>query len=208
MELYVDDQPVTLDAGSPLTLQQVIEQARAEVDKKQRVIVGVQCDGRELAGPELDAQLPEPATDFKRIDLLSTRADKLVRDALDQAITVLEETSGEQEKTAALFTEGKTAEAAEALGECIGQWMQIHQSIAYSAAFLNLDTNVVMVDDQPLEALLNEVCDQLRQIKEVLQVGDHVLLADILQYEFETIREKWRAAIECLRELTAATQAT
>jgi len=198
MEVYLDEQAIAVDTSPGRTLAQVIEAGRQAAADDERVIVSIQCDGVDLVGEQLDGQLTEPADRYQRVDLLSARAGQIVADALSQARTILDQADAERQRVADLLTRGETGEAVEVMSECFGGWAQVHRALAESIAFLGLDTAALQAGDRPLADMLGEIREQLTQIKEVLAVGDHVLLADILQYEFGETTERWRQGIDAV----------
>ncbi|HUU85181.1 MAG TPA: hypothetical protein VM243_16900 [Phycisphaerae bacterium] len=195
MEFYLDDREMR-PTGPAGTLGDVVEEARAQVAKDDRVIIAIRCDGADVANDDLAARLAEPVDRYDRVDLQSGRAEQLVSDALGQALQVLEDSGQLRAQVVEWLAQGETIQAKQGLVQCFQQWTQIHQAIAQSMAFLELDEKELIVEGRPLEAVLGDISGQLRQVKEVLEVGDDVLLADLLQYEFDAAIDKWRAAVQ------------
>ena len=198
MQAYLDNQAIAFEAGADQTLAAVIHQGRQEAAKGDRVIVGVQCDGLELAPEDMDAKFAEPADTFERVDLRSARAEQVVVNALRGASSLLADADRRREEVADLFTRGETTDGTVGLAECLNAWGQVHQAIAQSLLFLDLDTEAITVQGQPLEETIGEIREQLEQVKEVLQANDYVLLADLLRYEFGSATERWQAAIDAV----------
>lgn len=96
--------------------------------------------------------------------------------------------------------EGKTVEAAETLGECLRVWQQIHEAVGKSIEMLQLDPEQATVNEQPLFELISKPKEILLQVKEALQDRDHVLLADLLQYEFPEVTSRWHAVVAKLQQ--------
>ena len=60
-------------------------------------------------------------------------------------------------------------------------------------------TQQLRIRDEPLVNIIGMPKDTLLQVKGALEAEDHVLLADILQYEFTDVTERWHALISMLR---------
>jgi len=204
IEVYLDDREYSADLAASGTLGDLVEAVRAEVATSDRVIVGIVCDGIGLTD-DLEAKLAEPLDRFRRVDLQSGRAQELVRDALEQALNVLADTDHLREQAIDALTRGDQTEATQVLGDCFRHWSQIHLGIAQSLAFLGLDPQTLEVNGQPLESALAGIAERLKEVREALQAGDNVLLADTLQYEFDEAAETWKAAIEAVLARTTQT---
>lgn len=198
MDVYLDEQPLTV-SEMPSTLGELISRARETAAKGGRVIVSVFCDGRDISNNDLEARRAEPADSLSRVEFTSGHPAQIVQDALAQALTILDGTEPECARVVEWLTQGQTQQAATALGQCFRAWAQVHTAIIQSVALLGLDLETMVVNGQRLEAALLAIADQLKQVKEVLEAGDYVLLADLLQYEFGQSTGRWRGTIEAIQ---------
>ncbi len=198
MDVYLDDRPKALPDGDSVTLGELVEDAGREVAADDRIIVGIVCDGIDVNSGDLEAALAEPADHYDRIDLQSGSVESLVREALPQARQVLTDTESLRQQVIDDLTSGQTEQARTGLGECLRNWSQVHEAITQSIAFLKLDPGTLTVADQPLDVAINTIGRQLILVKDALTAGDDVMLADVLQYEFDQVRTAWDAAIEAI----------
>ena len=198
MKIYLDDQPVTT-GKTPETFGEAIALAKAVAAKDNRVIVSVLCDGQDVSNDDIEVREAEPAESFERVDFESGRPDQLVREAMSQALDVLDDTGPKRQPVVEWLTQGQSRQAAEALTDCFRSWAQVHTAIIQSIALLGLDLDKLEVNGQGIEPALLAIAEQLRQVKEVLEAGDYVLLADLLQYEFGQAINRWRGAIEAIQ---------
>ncbi len=206
--IHLDDRAFSPSGTVGRTLGDVVEEVRAAVAGDRRVIVGVVCDGIDVSGDDLNARLAEPVERFERVDLRTGQPEQLVGEAMRQALGLLSETDRRREQAVDALTRGDQQEATQALGECFRNWSQIHQGIAQSLAFLELDTHTFTVNGQPLESALAAIGEQLTQVRESLQAGDNVMLADTLQYELGESANTWKAAMEAILAHIAPDAAT
>ena len=133
---------------------------------------------------------------------------ELVQDTMVQAGTSLTETEAECDRIADCLTEGKTAEAMEALGKCMAVWQQIHDGVSKSLQLLRLDVTQIEIDGEPLIDLIARPKDVLLQVKQALECQDHVLLADTLKYEFSDVIREWHTVLAVIRRHADPREAT
>ena len=62
--------------------------------------------------------------------------------------------------------------------------------------YINL--NYLTVDDQKPTVIIDNLIDQLKNIRDAIQTGDVVGLADALGYEWPELTERWQQLIEAL----------
>ena len=206
MEIYLDDQTLTTPATTA-TLADVVAQAKEEAARDERVIASIVCDGVDVAGQDMEARLTEPADTFGRIDFTTGRPAELVSDALAQARNLLDETDRQREQVVEWLTQGENRQANDGLIECFQSWSRVHTAVIQSIALLGLDVQTLEVNGEGIDTVLGEITNQLKQIREVLLAGDQVLLADLLQYEFEQATNRWKGAIEAVLARTKSPSA-
>jgi hypothetical protein len=200
LDLFVDDKKVDDDRVVGGTLAETLRDVQAHCCPPPRILVGFRCDGAEVAGAAMASTLSRPAGSFELLEVFTSTREDLVADAMNQASASLEETEGVTQNVAELLMEGKASEGIERLGECIRMWQQIHDAVVKSLGLLRLDAEQLTVRDEPLLTALDRSKDVLLQIKGALQAQDHVLLADILQYEFSDVSDLWHTMIARIRQ--------
>jgi hypothetical protein len=200
MEIFVDDKRIETETEGGLTLGEALARVQSDHCAPRQVVVGVRCNGDEVAAEDMSDALEKPITNFDRIDVLTGTKEALVIDVMTQAANALDDSETESRRVAELLTEGKTVEARQNLGECLRAWQQIHDAVAKSIGMLGLDFEAIMVRDENLLSAISKPRDVLVQVRDALLAGDDVLLADILQYEFADVTTTWHAIIARLRQ--------
>lgn len=200
MDLFVDDKKVDDDRVVGGTLAETLRDVQARCCPTPRILIGFRCDGTVVAGAAMASTLSRPAGSFELLEVFTSTREDLVADAMNQASASLEETEGVAQNVAELLMQGKSGEGIEQLGECLRIWQQIHDAVVKSLELLRLDPEQVTVRDEPMLAALERPKDVLLQIKAALQVQDHVLLADILQFEFAEVTDMWHTLIARIRQ--------
>ncbi len=204
MDVFVDDQKVEFACEPSETLEQVIQRLQAQSCPSGSVIVGVRCDGVHLAEDELSKAMGRPATDYGCLEVVSSRPTTLVAEALNVASEMLTDADRGREQIAELFSEGKTDEGIAALADCLTVWQQVHDAVRKSIHMLGVDPHAIQVQGQPLQAALSVPMERLAMVRDALKDRDYVLLADVLQYEFEDVILKWQSLIETVKHLATA----
>jgi len=200
VDIFMNDNKVedlTFETG---TLEEALRCLQHEWCSPGHLVIGLKCDGLDIAHGEMAKALAKPVTEFKRLEVSTGRPGELVGEAMDQAMTALAETGRARTDVADLLTQGKTAEGIEALAESLSVWQQIHEAIAKSIRMLELEPDRVTIMGQPLEDAIGRPRDMLLQVKQALEAHDYVLLADVLQYEFDEVAELWKAVLAEIRE--------
>ena len=201
MEVLVDDKQVddAFIAGG-ITVEDALKHLQSEVCGPERMVVTLRCDGRDVPPHTMAEILQKPADSFGRLEILTGTKEALVSDALEQASACLSETQAACRRVAELLTTGSTDDAVRSLGECMAVWQQVHEAIGKSMEVLQLDSEAIMVNETPLVELIGKPKGTLLQVKEALVAHDYVMLADILQYEFDEVTEVWHQIIDRIRQ--------
>ena len=119
---------------------------------------------------------------------------------MNEASESLRQTESACQEIAVQINEGRVQEGISALAECVAAWQQIQDAVGKSLEMLQIDPRKISIRDEPLEDVIRKPADVLVQIKQALQAPDHVLLADILQYEFSQVVQQWQMIVARLRQ--------
>ncbi|MGB2985358.1 MAG: hypothetical protein WBE26_05695 [Phycisphaerae bacterium] len=200
MDVFVDDKRVDETFVGDGAIEDALRHVQSNLCAPDHLVVGIRCDGQDITGDTMVTTLRKCASSFGRLDVFTGARETLVTEAMDQASACLTDTADACQRVAELFTEGKTVEAAEQLGECLNVWQQIHEAVAKSLEMLQLDPEKITINDEPMIELIRRPKETLLQVRDALRIQDYVMLADILQYEFREVTELWHAIIAKLRE--------
>lgn len=190
MPIHIDDQPTTLAAAS---LRDLLAAARDQLAPAGRVVVEVRVDGESITGPALDDDQPTNTTSDIRV--YSAKPSELVVGVLEDVRTGLADSQKLQQQAAELLQQDEPARAMDLVKQSIDAWLQAQQAVGQSAQLLQLDLDAIRVDDQSVLERMNELIENLTELKDTVVAGDFVSLADALQYEWPEITERWDTAI-------------
>jgi hypothetical protein len=200
VEFFLDDDKIDAAFAGDRTVEEALRYVQSDLCPPGRMVVGLRCDGLDVHGDAMAATLGKPASSFQRLDVFTDTKGALVAEAMIQAAASLRQTETECGHVAELLIEGKTTQGIEALAFCVGAWQQIHEAVSKSIQMLGLDPEKTTINGQALLEAIAKPKEALLQVTNALQSQDHVLLADVLQYEFGDVTEQWYAIITDLRE--------
>jgi hypothetical protein len=196
MHIYVDDNPYAVSGLADKTLRQIAMDVRRDLAGKKRMLVAIYTDGQLVPSGELEAVLDCPAARYEKIDFQSAVPQTLAREVLQRAREMVVEAVPLGREAGELLSGGQTARAMELLGNCIGVWNQVQESLIKSTGLLGLDLSTLEVEGKKVNDLMEEFAAQLRQVKEALENRDYVQLSDILQYELQDVAPRWQALLD------------
>lgn len=201
MDIFLDDKPIeTAFLAEEATIEESLHQVQTALCSSAQVVVGFRCDGTDVPANEMAETLLKPVRSFERLEVFTGTTGSLVTDAMEQAARCLCDSETACQEVANLLTQGLTSEATTMLGECLRTWQQIHEALGKSIEMLGLDPETAQAGGETLVALIQQPMGTLLQVKEALQAQDYVLLADVLQYEFQEVAQVWHNIIGHLRE--------
>ncbi len=201
MELFVDNHLVDSAEFCGTTVEETVRSIQARLCAPGRLVVGLRFDGKEVGQDEMNGALARPMAGVRRLDVATLDRAALIEDAMNHAAASLAQTVEASTHAAELLTTGQVAQGIEALGGCTRAWQQIHQAVIQSLSLLCVDAASVKIGNERLADVIEKPREALNQIKQALMAQDHVLLADILRYEFEDAVRAWEAVIRSVSRL-------
>lgn len=198
MELYIDDQRTEATTAPDATFAELLEQMKRRSLEAGRIVVGISCDGVDVTGDKFAATLAAPVSDFARVDMQTANPVQLVGDALGTARELLDASEEASQQIVDLLAQGKSTTALPQLAECCKAWLQVHEGICNAIGMLNIDPDHLDVGGQSMPSMMTGPLERLRMLKDTIEAGDHVLLGDILTYEFPDALTAWRQMIDAV----------
>ncbi len=194
MAIHLDDKPVKLTVA---TLDELLIAAKAMLADRGRMVVEVQRDGRTLSAKEIEAHRKRS---LGQVDwaLRSALPGELAVTTLREVKDLLTEARQKQEQAAGDFQADNAADAMRGLGEALEVWHQAPQAILDATNLMRLASDEVTVAGQNVQTLSAALVDQLRDLRQLVQDGDTVALADALGYEWPEITQRWQSLIDAL----------
>lgn len=201
MRIFVDDQPYASPGKAGQTVAELAnEVCQKDAEPGSRLVVGIRCNGEQVANDQLDQVLASPAEQFDSIELLTQPIASLVKATLSQAIELFEQSADNRRKAADLMTEGRQTEAMGRLQSFLEVWRQVQDSVLMCGQAMQIDLESLKVNNLNLISILEMIKDQLNNLKAAMESGDYVVVGDILRYELEEPSEYWLKFLSLLCE--------
>lgn len=196
MSVTVDHQLLNAEAMGMHTVGQVL----SHVQRDNRLVVNLLIDGQE---PDLRALSAVKRGNIagRTIFIETAEPKRVALDALHEVEDQLSEADRLKSDAVDLLQSNNVEKAMQKLSGCFSTWQNAQESVQKTAQLLRLDLEMIQVDDRSLSEVVHEFRDQLKNIKLALEARDFVTLSDILTYETPQTTERWRTAMEIMREI-------
>jgi hypothetical protein len=199
MIVTIDGQRVEHDFPAGLTLQDVIDQARAG-GTPDRLVVGVCVDGQDCDEQRLAALLGTPVDATTQIDLQTGVPTQLAAEALRNIAEQVATVGGRQAEIAAGLRGGDVVGSVTRIGELVQAWQLVQQAIVQISTLIRRNLLEATYDGQTVRQHLDAVLVHLRELRDALDAQDMVLLADLLEYETPTVCTTWEQLLRHVGE--------
>jgi len=204
MKVFVDDRPYTPAGGREQTLGQLAQEVGESDAAHPRLVVNIHCDGQPLPEEGMEEMLARPIEQFDTLELITQPLGSLVAGTLAEASARLAEADAARGQIAGLLTEGKWEPAFQQLQTLFAAWRQVQEAVLLSSQALNVPLDELRVEDRSVAEVFDLFKKMLGELKDAMVARDLVLVADILQYEFETPFACWRSLVEQLQQRTGS----
>lgn len=195
MSVTVDHETLEIEDLGFRTVGQVL----THVQRPNRLVINLLIDGEE---PDLDmiGSVKRSPLAGHTIFIETAEPKQIALDALDEVEQQLSEADRLKSDAVELLQIGSVEKAMQKLSGCFSTWQNAQQSVVKTAQLLRIDLDSMRVDGSTLSEMVDEFASQLRQIKLTLESRDFVALSDILTYETTQTNERWRQALDALRQ--------
>ena len=183
MDVLVDGVVVDGAFAQGKTLEEALRHIQANLCKPEHLVMGLRCNGEDIPANGMDTFLKRSSDEVERLEVLTNTRCAVVADAMEEASKSLSQTADAVTHIVELLATGKTADALGGLAKCMTAWQQVHQAVVHSIGMMSLDLQRETINGESLADLLTQPKDVLTQVRDALKTQDHVLLADLLEYE-------------------------
>lgn len=204
MDILVDDRPYESTPAPEQTVGQLANELCGNATgPARRLVTELKCDGESLSGDVLNAALNRPINSFSRLEFQTQPVGNMVRATMDQAISLFENATAHREQAADLLSEGQHQEAMKALQQYLQVWQQVQQTVVVSLQAMETDFESLTANGQSAGEVLELIRTQLEELKDSMQQGDFVLVADVLRYELAEPFDLWLQLMKQIRDISA-----
>jgi hypothetical protein len=189
MTIYLDDQATDIPGNS---LADLLQAASTHLEGAGRVVVEVQLNGTVLSGEQLQDRAGDSLADAE-VRLYTADPNELAIGALEQSREMLADARRLQDEAASLLQQDQVAKAMQEIAAFIAIWQQVLQALLQSAQLTGLNLDEQEHDGQPLVRQTGDLANRLAMLRDLIGSQDMVSLADVLQYEWPEVCDRWDA---------------
>lgn len=196
MKLLLNGQEINDLRSDQPTLGGTLYAVQAQKITDDLVIAEVWVDGQCLTAELLAEWKHRPVEEFCETSVKVVSRKQLAISGLRSIREGLGESSHLRETIVKHLCQGRSDNAMKYLAEYLDMWNNAQQSVASACRLLDIQLDKTTPDKYPEEIQevyqqINLLTEQLQQVKNALEIGDLVLLGDILSYEFGEITNNW-----------------
>lgn len=186
--------------GEGQVLAEVLTNAKKSLEGSGRMVVAIECDGRNIPPEDIEKTLRAPATTYWQVNFVTTNPLKLAEDALNATSAILKEIEMLNTTTANLLSQSQVKDAMSAMGVLCSRWNEAYKGVYNVIRLLGLDPAAIELSTTTAEKVMGRLGEHLQQVKATLETQDYVQLADILNYELGPQVDDWRTIVNSLLE--------
>lgn len=198
MEIAVDG--VVQTVAGEATLREILDRARFNIFKANRVITAIRLDGEELTREREKATAPTPASEYGRIEFTTACPYELSIATLKEIRPTLDNLERHHLDAARLITEGKGADALKILNGCFSAWDDILMCLKNISLIAKVDLTTIDAGGGRIAARISKLGEVLRNFKAAFAAQDIVRIRDIAQYELHPLIKEWGDVIDAVLE--------
>ncbi len=196
MKVYLDDEPMELDAPS---LRTAFGSAVELANGRGRVIVDVLIDGTPIPGDLIADPSDEPMAG-EELRFTSAEPRAMVRETLLDAVEALDQVIEHQREAADLVMAGKIDSVRASLEPVVGIWQAVVLAIQRGAELLDLELDALRVEGEPLSVRIAGLSERLGEVIRAVDRSDWSALADTLAYDMGDQAIAWQTMLQELAQ--------
>jgi hypothetical protein len=197
MTILLDTKP--LDTGSlapEAIVSDALALAKQQLEGSGLVVVGLREGGQEVSADRLAEVCSRQLAGPDDLEIITGRPKQIVLDTMEQVRTAFAGTFAQVKESADALAAGNLSEAMTKLVECVKVWGQTHLSVVQGGLLLGVKFDDVRIGDRTIAACLTSLAERLRELKQAVESHDHVLLGDLLRYEFDEALQGWELMLD------------
>jgi len=214
MEILLNEKKLEGIVSQETTLGTALAAVQSQYIGEDCVIANIYVDGEPLTAEHLSEWKNRPAQDFNEASIQACTRNLLASQGLQLMAQGIAESKTDREQIVELLCQGRTAEAMEKLTGYLQLWDTAQHTLGSASRLLEIDIDAQEIysgdnssPSNPATAVterIDQLTEQLSQIKSALEAGDYVLLGDILDYEFSDLTDFWHDMFIQLADRAAA----
>lgn len=197
--IVIDGRESNLSLSNFANLEEALTALIEEEGLKERIITDVLLDDEAFS--ELYPHQAEDieAESFSRLELRTVSFEQMADDVAEELPKVIDIMAGGSRQAAALLRKAELAEGLDVLQDIVSVSRELLNTVYV------LRSQYATGPSKEIDALGDTLGELLGEIGDVMANEDWVLVADLLEYEFQPACDGWRAVIDAVsRDIKAA----
>lgn len=191
--IIIDGRQTDLRIENFANLEEILVEASTQCTGEKRIVTDVL-----LNNEQFNEIYPHQAEDIERgeirsVEIRSVSLGEMALNISDELFKVTRMMCDGSARIAALFRQGDDQEALEMFQDLLDVTRDFMSTVGV------LRSEFVEVSDPGFSVLVERVSELLGEMSEVLNSEDWVLLADLLEFEFNPVCEAWNKNLEIVR---------
>ncbi|MCA1945516.1 MAG: hypothetical protein LDL30_09595 [Desulfovibrio sp.] len=192
--ITIDGRPIDRPLDAFANLEELLLDLTSGVALENRVVTDVLVDGEAFSEIYPHQAEDIETRDIKRVEIVSVSVQQMAADIAGELYKVVRLMSEGSKSVADLFRRADDAAALEMLQDLLDVTRDFLSMVGV------LRNEFSMREHAEFESLTTEISALFSEMGDVMENEDWILLADLLEYEFNPATEKWKRVIASLRE--------
>ena len=208
MKLTLNKQELEGFLPEDATLGEALAMVQEQRITDDEVLAGIWVDGEPLTAERLSIWKDHSVHEFSEASIEAPGRKTFAMEGLHTLAEKLQQSTPQRDQIVDHITQGRPQDGLTELNDYLRIWTAIPQSLASVGRMLDLDLEAIEYHRdqsdpesvQTVGALIEQLSEQLREVKSALEAGDYILLGDILDYEFPDLTSDWTQMLNQLAQ--------
>ena len=200
MEIFIDGEGTVLPAEEIGTFRDLFRLVDKIVEARGRCVTEMTFDGRPVATGEIDDTTLRSVDAVQRVEFTTEQTSSLVEDLVGELASQIDELGQLVRQIAAKFQEDDGIPPIDTLPKMVDAWQSVLDRLMTAADLMRLDFDTLELSDgETAGGHHAKLSETLGKLTAAVAEQDHVLVADLLEYEIAPGIERETSVLAALR---------
>lgn len=202
-QILLDETPVTLEVGPPLTFAQTFEKLRDSIRSADRIVLDVEIDGQPVIWGDGSLRWSDRFAEQSVLAVHTSTTLVLAVTSLEQVQEALPTVAERHRAAADALRHGDGQAAMVQAMEALAWWQELQSAVGqlWRLCSMTVPEANWQATSAESQALTKKVTAELSAIKDAFSRRDLILVADILEYELSPLTERWNVLCQEWRKV-------
>jgi hypothetical protein len=206
MDVFIDGEGTVLPTEEVGTFRDLFRLVDKIIEAQGRCVTEMKIDGRPMATGDIDETTLLSVDAVQRVEFITEQTSRLVEDLVGELASQIDELGQLVRQLAGKFQEDAGIPPIDALPKMVDAWQGVLDRLMTAADLMRLDIDTIELSDgETAGGHHAKLSETLGRLTAAVAQQDHVLVADLLEYEVAPGIERETSILAALRH--AASQA-